>query len=241
MKLNFWKCMVMLHSFMALAVSSCGIIRKSSKNEFTDGFYSQIINNKKKIVYVDIEDDILHIHLTKMYNHKRIIDTAEICQVYQKEMKDDFTPRTSFSKYSFDIDFLTMPLKYRPSQDEVSSQLNANLNGALYFGFRTDNYKIRYVANPLKKSDRTINHYGFSVGAFTGLGNTAMTPTTTHNNIAIEYDGIVWTKGIAGIIAVNNFTVGLSLGFDNLLDKNKKYWIYETKPWFGLAVGLNLN
>lgn len=68
-----------------------------------------------------------------------------------------------------------------------------------------------------------------------------MTPTTTTNFISTEYDGIVWPKGVAGIIAVNNFTVGVSLGFDNLLDRNKQFWIYESKPWFGLAFGLNLN
>ncbi|MFY9310502.1 MAG: hypothetical protein WAQ28_15765 [Bacteroidia bacterium] len=68
-----------------------------------------------------------------------------------------------------------------------------------------------------------------------------MTPTTTNGAIPIEYDGVVWNKGIAGIIAVNNFTVGLAAGFDNLLDNNHRLWVYESKPWFGLAFGLNLN
>ncbi|WP_165940196.1 MULTISPECIES: hypothetical protein [Dyadobacter] len=56
-----------------------------------------------------------------------------------------------------------------------------------------------------------------------------------------EYDGLVWGKGIAGIIGINNFTIGLAIGFDNLLDKNKQVWIYQGKPWLGLAFGLNLN
>lgn len=51
----------------------------------------------------------------------------------------------------------------------------------------------------------------------------------------------MWSKGIAGIVAINGFTVGLTFGFDKLLDKNRTVWIYEEKPWFGLAVGLNLN
>lgn len=68
-----------------------------------------------------------------------------------------------------------------------------------------------------------------------------MTPTNTFNKISQEYDGVVWNKGLAGILAINNFTVGLSLGIDNLLDKNKKVWIYESKPWVGIAFGLNLN
>lgn len=222
-------------------LSSCSVIRKSPKTEFTDGFYTQKLENKKQVVYVNIEDDILRIHPTKIHNQERIIDTTEVCQFYQKEMNSSFKNVTAFTKYTLDIDFLTMPLKYRLAQSGVPPQLNANLNGAVYFGFRTDKYSVNYVANPLGKSDRNINHYGFSVGAFTGFGNTAMNPTTTNNYLTTEYDGIVWTKGIAGIIAVNNFTVGLAVGFDNLLDNNRKQWIYETKPWYGLAFGLNLN
>ena len=74
-----------------------------------------------------------------------------------------------------------------------------------------------------------------------GLGNTIITPTTTNNVISSEYDGIILQKGIAGIIAVNKLTVGLSLGSDNLLDVNQNFWIYQNKPWFGLMLGLNLN
>ncbi len=86
-----------------------------------------------------------------------------------------------------------------------------------------------------------MNHYGFLVGAFTVFGNTSITPTSTNNYLTAEYDGIVWTKGIAGIIAVNNFILGIAVGFDNFLNKNRNNWIYETKPLHGLAFGLNLN
>ena len=85
------------------------------------------------------------------------------------------------------------------------------------------------------------NHFGFSFGVFTGFGNTFMSPTNTNNILQQEYDGIVWSKGVAGILAVNNFTLGLAFGFDNLLDKNHSNWNYKNKPWVGLAFGLNLN
>ena len=76
---------------------------------------------------------------------------------------------------------------------------------------------------------------------FSGLGNTAMTPSTTRNGIMTEYDGLILQKGVASIIAVNKLTLGLSIGFDNLLDQNKNVWIYQNKPWYGLMLGLNLN
>ena len=68
-----------------------------------------------------------------------------------------------------------------------------------------------------------------------------MNPWVTNNRIAIEYDGVVWTKGVTGIIGLNNFTTGLAVGWDHLLDRNMAYWIYQGKPWIGFVFGLNLN
>lgn len=68
-----------------------------------------------------------------------------------------------------------------------------------------------------------------------------MSPTNTGGRLPDEYDGIVWSKGVATIFAVNNFTLGLAFGFDNLLDENRRIWLYESKPWAGLTFGLNLN
>ncbi len=108
-------------------------------------------------------------------------------------------------------------------------------------GYRTDTYVLHYKDSPLGISKRNITHFGFSFGGYMGMGGTAMNPWVTNDQIALEYDGVVWTKGLAGIIALNNFTTGLALGWDHLLDKNKKYWIYQGKPWIGFVFGLNLN
>jgi hypothetical protein len=33
-------------------------------------------------------------------------------------------------------------------------------------------------------------------------------------------------------------SVGLAIGFDNLVDKNKSVWIYNQKPYIGLVIGI---
>ena len=38
-----------------------------------------------------------------------------------------------------------------------------------------------------------------------------MNPWNTLGNINIEYNGVVWIKGVAGIVGLNNFIVGLVL------------------------------
>jgi hypothetical protein len=78
------------------------------------------------------------------------------------------------------------------------------------------------------------------VGLFAGIGITAMNPTVTNNQIDQEYDGIVFQKGVAGFVGMRRITLGLSLGFDNLLDANKHLWAYQQKPWIGLMLGINL-
>ncbi len=111
----------------------------------------------------------------------------------------------------------------------------------IYLGRRIDAYTIRYQTNPLKGYNRQIKHCGFSLGTFIGIGSSTVGPSTTNNQLSYEYDGVILNKGIAAIVAVDNFTVGVSLGFDNLLDRNKKLWIYQNKMNVGLVVGLNLN
>ena len=146
-----------------------------------------------------------------------------------------------FKKYSFDLDVLTIPFKYRPTADGVPRQLNTQFNGALYAGYRTDRYRIRYSPTPLNVARREITHFGFSVGYFSGIGAETITPLVTNHIFQDEYDGIVWMNGVGGFIGINNFTFGLGIGLDYLLDHNRKHWVYQGKPWLGLALGLNVN
>lgn len=228
-------------SSVILLLNSCSVLQKSAKQELSDGFYKKKSKSENSKVYVDVVEEIIRIHPNKKGLNEMTIDTLQTCELYQPEIKTKEKLDFSLIKNSFDIDFLTIPFKLRFVEKDVPPQLNANLNGAIYLGYRTDIYKISYTQNPLKKYIRQTNHFGYSIGLFTGFGNTFMSPTNTNNRLQQEYDGVVWSKGIAGIVGINNFTVGLTLGFDNLLDKNKTIWIYENKPWFGLAFGVNLN
>lgn len=225
----------------ALGLSGCSVLQRTSKKDLTDGFYQERSSSLKRNVYIDNTGETICVYPAKMVDRNWVVDTSESCRLYDQEIRSKLRQTISFNKPSFDIDFLTIPLKFRPGQKGVPVQLNTNLNGAVYIGYRTDKYVLKYIPDPLGKASRTINHFGFSVGAFTGIGNTFISPTNTNSLLQDEYDGIVWSKGVAGIFAVNSFTVGLSLGFDHLLDKNHGIWIYQSKPWLGLAFGLNLN
>lgn len=230
LKIGFATTIIML-------MNSCVALQKTAKQELSDGYYYKKSENGRKFVYVDVNQEDINIYEDP--NLK--LDTLHVPKVYNSLTNRANTSSFSLVQNSFDVDFLTFPLKYRFSNKNVPAQLNANLNGALYLGYRTDVYRISYPKSPLQFSERTSNHFGYSVGFFSGLGNTFVSPTTTKEQLSQEYDGIVWSKGIAGIVAVNNFSIGLALGFDELMDRNKNIWIYNNKPWLGLVFGLNLN
>ncbi len=236
------KCRAVLTAFtFAIVTSSCKTGRETSKYQLSDGYYKgTTFSNQHNTVYIDNSEDTISIYLIQ--RQTKSIDTLNEFKKTFPQLSSDFSllPAT-FKQASFDIDFLTIPFKYRPVQKDFPRQFNTNLNGALYLGYRSDIYQLRYIKTPLKNFTRQTLHYGLSFGLFTGLGGTTMNPSVTTNQITAEYDGAVWSKGIAGIIGINNFTIGLAFGYDDLLDNNKKKWLYQSKPWLGLAFGLNIN
>ena len=230
-----------LGALVFVLCTGCSMLRDSPKTEFKDGFYRQKNNGRSKTVYVNSTDDDIVVYPAVHRGKDFVIDSTAKPVSYKTETKKLAGQVISFKKNSFDFDFLTIPVKLRFHQKGLPAQLNANINGAAYIGYRSDFYKLSYDVNPLKKAERNSSHYGYSYGVFSGFGNTLMNPTNTNSMIVKEYDGIVWSKGIAGFIAVDNFTIGLTFGDDNLMDSNRKYWLYENKIWTGLALGLNLN
>ncbi|WP_026464424.1 hypothetical protein [Adhaeribacter aquaticus] len=211
---------------------SCTRIQNPSKYELAEGRYKLKMEGKLYNVYLqNLEDSLILYKLPgKIYTY------------IPKEAANYYGVKQQLTKSSLDVDVLTALFKIRPPvKDVLPIQFNTNFNGNVYVGRRKDVYHINYKKNDLGVFGRQINHFGFSAGGFIGMGNTAMNASTTANGIAADYDGLIVQKGIAGILAINKLTAGVSLGFDNLLDPNKRYWIYQNKPWFGLVLGLNLN
>lgn len=221
-------------------LSSCSALNKSTKYQFADEFYTtKLSDSATGQVYILTVEDTLKVFETIILDKKIEVDTLKKPEIFLIEQKNPYSSLV-FKKSSLDVDFLTILLKYRPVTPTLPNQLNTNLNGAVYLGFRNDYYSIRYKKNPFSYS-RFTTHYGLSFGGFAGLGSTTMSPSVTDNLLQNEYEGVVLTKGIAAIIGINNATIGFTFGFDNLLDANRNIWIYDGKPWVGLAFGLNLN
>jgi hypothetical protein len=222
--------------------SSCIVLQQGSKNGFNDGIYKTRRFYGRKVYVLKVDEDTIAVFpvldfkdSTAILVKQRVNYTSR-----QRRMKDNLSSY-SFYKPSFDIDLMTEPLKYRPPTNMLPNQLTANFNGALYGGYRIDAYKLNYKRTPLNIYKQSVKHTGYSAGLFAGIGSTLIDNySLTNPAINTQYEGVLLITGFAVNVAVQNLTLGVSLGTDHLLDKNRSYWIYEGKPCVGFTVGLNL-
>jgi hypothetical protein len=236
-----------LSSFFQVAVvvfllSGCSSVKDSPKFDFNDGVYLTKIDGKKQHVYVENSNDSVAVYsLQKGWHRLPPENSLKRLKTYSVNNTSQNTGSHRYWQNSFDIDFLTMPIKFRPSTQSFPKQFSNNVNGIIYLGYRNDSYSLSYKKNPVGRLSQRIKHYGISGGFVTGIGATAMNPWVTNNYLSIEYDGLIWSKGLAIVMGVDKFTFALIGAVDHLLDKNRSAWIYQGKPYLGLGVGLNLN
>lgn len=226
-----------------LISTGCSSYKNTVQYEIGDGIYkSKIFSDGMEKVYIDNEENFLYVFPLSEGDSHFVLDTVRrnVLEFPQRRTTTKFDKATFYTT-EFDVDLITIPFKYRFPSDGFPQQLNTNLNASVFLGYRTDLYTLKYKENEIGLIDRLTKHYGLTFGFFSGFGSTAVNPFVTQNKINIEYDGIVWSNGLAVSFAVDYLNLGLSLGWDNLLDGNSSFWIYQKRPWIGLVLGINLN
>jgi hypothetical protein len=231
--------LLVLVSFVWLSYS-CSGLRHAGSHGLQDGYYSLKTDTAAaRPVYARITDEQMALHLRVTRKGppaaQPFFETAT-----GERSTDSFTHSFTLVKQTIDLDLGTVLFKYRFARRAVPNQLNSQLNFALYSGYRKDYYRFRAERTPLRTYRHTVRHFEFDIGVFAGLGATPVNPTVTNGLVAEEYDGIVWQKGVAFFIGSNSFTAGVGIGTDALLDRNRRRWLYQERPWLGVMIGLNL-
>lgn len=226
-----------------LVGTSCSSIKNSPKYGLGEEVYlSKIDEGNSQQLYLEEQGEVLEFYEVERKDGKWVVPDGKSPLLVIDKTNLEFANQLHLTKKSFDLDLITIPIKYRPAQSVVPSQINSVLNAAAYLGYRLDYYQLDGSAtSPLGKVNLTTDHFGVSFGGFLGIGNSDVNEFLTAGIVPIDYQGIVLSKGIAAIFAVNKFTLGLAIGWDNLLDSNRSFWIYQNKPWLGLTIGINLN
>ncbi|ULQ55480.1 hypothetical protein KJS94_12585 [Flavihumibacter rivuli] len=221
---------------MAL-LTACGTVDKVSKHGFNSGYYKFYPDNKSKDVYADISEE--KIDLYEQVNKKPAKE--QFLSIKLKDPDSLLTTPLKFKKQSLDIDITSVLLKYRPSVNGLPPQLTTDLNIAIYAGWRFDNYKITSKKDPLGRPYQKLSSLGYDFGFFAGPGTTPVNPFTTNNRTGNDYNGMILQGGFAGFIETSFVSFGLAVGFDYLLNSDRKIWIYNNKPWLGFVVGVAIN
>lgn len=231
------KCKIILMIIIS-CISSCKTIEKASTHGLTSGYYTMNSENKNlQDIYLDVSEEKIDV-----YPHvNRKPDKANMFTIPLGITDSVALKEIIFKKESIDIDLTSILLKYRPSVRGLNPQLNTDLNIALYGGWRHDNYNLTGKEDPLGKRYTKVGKLGYDVGFFAGLGTTMINAYTTQNKRNDEYSGMIFQTGFAGFIESPVASFGLSIGYDYLLNSDRKIWIYRNKPWIGFIVGVALN
>lgn len=226
------------------SLSGCVVLQQqSSKRSFVDGIYQTKRFSDRKVYVLKIDDDTLAVFPVLEFKDSTAILTSKRINYtsIQRKLRDD-KPSHTFYRPSFDVDVMTIPAIYRPSVNGFPNQLNTNFNGALYGGYRIDEYKVSYRRTPLNLYKQSVKHLGYSGGVFAGIGNTSVSALTLDKPaFPFEYEGVLLITGVAANVAAGSLNFGISCGPDFLLDKNRDQWIYQGKLCVGFTFGLNVN
>jgi hypothetical protein len=194
---------------------------------------------KPKKAFVKLKDDKLYVNY--FLNNDGLDNEA----TYYFKLKNRETITIFHSGWQ--ISALTIPLKYRFAterkgvdlNEEFSASLNLNLMLSWTFIGHT---KFTY----LKNVDNSIRDHSWSLGFFIGAAPLSLDKSnTTSAGMERLGDGIELKKGLfstgLGVnYRYNTVGVGVFLGYDYALGSKSKIWDYDSKPWLGFSLGIDV-
>lgn len=220
-----------------LFFTSCSMLEKASEHGFQSGYYKMSSKKGKPgDVYVEVSEEKTDVYQVNLKMPEEILFSFP---GYVYEGKP--VTKVVFQKKNLDVDLTSNIFKYRPSVFGLPAQLTTDFNAAIYAGWRHDYFFVSEKKNPLGNSGIKTSNRGYDFGVFLGQGTSTIGAFSTRNKIENEYSGMIIQSGAAGFVESNLASFGISVGFDYLLNKDRKNWIYHKKPWIGFIIGIALN
>ncbi|MGC1390111.1 MAG: hypothetical protein WA816_03665 [Bacteroidales bacterium] len=232
---------ILIFGLVVLLSVSCSSLGKLTRHDFESGFYKlKVKGAPSSRVYTEVAGDSIIVYPVTSDGKNKFPNTStSVSTRISRIKKDNYFYKSSFTNNSIDIDLTSIIFKSRHSRDDVPNQFSADLDIAVYAGFRKDFYNVISSVHPFHEDKSFIRQIGFDLGVFAGIGSSPVNPTVTNNLVSQEYDAMIFQKGFAGFISINKISVGVAVGFDNLIDKSRYLWIYNQKPYLGLIISVS--
>ncbi len=152
-------------------------------------------------------------------------------QVYYYKLENRQSVKIKFNHFSFKA--ITVPLKVRFGRNDVDFSTDANLGVFGGYSWGTSKFtRKKEVGNTEIEKKNTL---GILLGTeqleFDFVDDSQRT---------IEEKSALISTGLGFVHSYQNFTVGLTGGFDFALGENKNNWDYHARPWLGLAIGYSI-
>jgi hypothetical protein len=154
---------------------------------------------------------------------------------------EEKSPWFRYKTAGLDVDLVTMPLQYHFATDGLPGQLNDYpLNFHVHIGLLSE--IGRYRTTYFRRNQRSeIQSFSFGIGGLIGLSPMLVNPMNTNGSVPDEYQALGINYGLSSVFSFKNFSAGFALGYSKLTDRNDPVWVYRSKPWLGLTLGVNLN
>ena len=166
--LNDGRCHCLFLVFMVL-FSSCSTLKESSKYQFNEGYYKVRLaeKNEKSLCFTGYRFYKVFPQIALLKTH---IDTPKNDRLSSplKNQKDLNLIRLSatLSIWTCGPSYLNIARLHKV----FLPILMLRLTEAVYAGYRTDVYRLKYESTPLHVFKRKITHYGYSFGLFYRIG-----------------------------------------------------------------------
>ena len=161
---------------------------------------------------------------------------------YYKFYKEDKTKE--FFRYKtgqVSLQALSIPIKIHPATQsngiEYPAQTEANFNVGIALGIK---YGInKFFSSKNKFWNTNTVTYSLTPGAFINLGATSL---DADNAPGITKKVTLPTFSCGGVLllGINSFHIGYALGVDNILGKEKEFYIYQNQLWYGFIISVDV-
>lgn len=147
--------------------------------------------------------------------------------------------RIKYRDYKFVLQAISVPLKFRKATENLGYATESGTNIAFGGGLKWS-YN-RYDANKSFLGQKT-NSLSFTPGLMFGVGATDIKANITASPTFKDRKEPIFSFGGFFMLGFNNINIGFVIGKDLALKEGRKAggWVYDSKIWTGISVGLDL-